>query len=339
MDLKANLLLNKMPKDTDLHEVGRLLQGYVNKWLNFDQHPQDAIIEVGRGTYPNDIRVSVTSVAAEVARLIERPKGPLYCISDLHMGDQGPRDNFNGREKQLMSLLDMVESNGGRLIICGDLFELWQSNISKVITKRLWLLDRLAKMGAIYVLGNHDADLLHFIGPQWLAKAHPLFKMMRTEHRETIGGKDFIFVHGHAADPYCAGDTPGLGRITAIYSGLAEDKNGGPMLDKYRTVEQKVVGRLEKLVSLWGRLRGRPDRNTEINRKLRDLYIPMFSPQRQVVVCGHTHFPGRIGQWHYNCGTWAERVNSFVKIYPEGLVSVLDWADQRAEVNFTQLPY
>ena len=261
----------------------------------------------------------------------------LYCISDLHLGDGGPRDNFavNGHEKALMSFLDMVQDNKGRLIICGDLFELWQSNISKVVTKRIWLLDRLAAMGAIYVLGNHDSDLLYFIEPGWLANAHPFFKTMRREHRETIGGKDFIFVHGHAADPYCAGDTPGLGRITAIYSGLAEDKNGGPMLDKYRTVEQKVVGRLEKLVSLWGRLRGKPDRNTEINRKLRELYSG-------VVVSGHTHFPGRIGDWHYNCGTWAERVNSFVKIDADGSVSVLDWLGwtrRQSDANLTQLPY
>lgn len=266
----------------------------------------------------------------------------LYVISDLHAGDGDARDNFAVTgEKALMSFLDMVQDNKGRLIICGDLFELWQSNISKVITKRIWLLDRLAAMGAIYVLGNHDSDLLYFTDG-WLK--HPFFRTMCREHRETIGGKDFIFVHGHAADPYCAGDTPGLGRITAIYSGLAEDKNGGPMLDKYRTVEQKVVGRLEKLVSLWGRLRGRPDRNTEINRKLRDLYIPMFSPQRQVVVCGHTHFPGRIGQWHYNCGTWAERVNSFVRIDSDGRVSVNDWActppsGLASRPNTTELPY
>ena len=42
-------------------------------------------------------------------------------------------------KKQLRSFLDFVEDNHGRLVICGDLFELWQSNISKVLTKRIWL--------------------------------------------------------------------------------------------------------------------------------------------------------------------------------------------------------
>lgn len=265
----------------------------------------------------------------------------VYVISDLHMGDGGPRDNFGyGRhENDLLSFLDMVDDTNGLLVICGDLFELWQSNISKVLTKRVYLLDRLAAMGAVYILGNHDADLLHFGsdnlqggGRQWLS--HPFFRTMRTSLTLNVGGKLFHFVHGHETDPYCAGDTPGLGRITAIYSGLEEDKNGSPMLDKYRTVEDKVVGRLEKLVSLWGRLRGKPDRFTGMNRAL-TLYLRQGA---DVVVCGHTHFPGHIGDWHFNTGTWAERTNSYVVINENGKAGVFDWANGRATPNPKELP-
>jgi len=265
---------------------------------------------------------------------------PTYCISDLHMGDGGPRDNFayGTHEKELSSFLDMVEQSGSRLVICGDLFELWQSNISKVLTKRVRLLDRLDRMKAIYVLGNHDADLRYFMAGdrEWLN--HPFFRRMADSFSQVIGPRRFHFTHGHFADPYCAGDTPGLGRITAIYSGLAEDRNGGPMLDKYRTVEDKVVGRLEKLVSLWNRLRGKPDRFTEINRNLRDWREGKGGTVYDVVVCGHTHFPGRIGGWHYNSGTWAERTNSFVRIDDDGTAGVFDWTNGRAIPNETELP-
>lgn len=264
----------------------------------------------------------------------------VYAISDLHMGDGGPRDNFafGSHEKDLLAFLDMVEDNGGRLVICGDFFELWQSNISKVITKRVYLLDRLAKMGAIYVLGNHDADLLYFMAHDngcRVSLTHPFFTRMTDRLTLPINGRLFHFIHGHQADPYCAGDTPGLGRITAIYSGLAEDRHGSPMLDKYRTVEDRVVGRLERLVSLWNRLWGKPDRFTAINRALQ----PFCQPGAvDVVVCGHTHFPGRIGDWHYNTGTWAERVNSFVRIDHDGTTGVFDWANGRATPNLTELP-
>jgi len=264
---------------------------------------------------------------------------PFYAISDLHLGDGGPRDNFacGTHEKELLSFLDMVEAVHGRLVICGDLFELWQSNISKVITKRVWLLDRLDRMKAIYVLGNHDADLRYFTfgEREWLN--HPFFRRMTDSFSQVIGGRQFYFTHGHVADPYCAGDTPGLGRITAIYSGLAEDRNGGPMLDKYRTVEDKAVGRLEKLVSLWDRLRGNPDRFTAINRRLRQLLVQPVDSY-DVVVCGHTHFPGRIGDWHYNTGTWAERVNSFVCIAHDGTVGVFDWKNSQPIANTIELP-
>ncbi len=99
----------------------------------------------------------------------------VYAISDLHMGDGGPRDNFayGDREDRIQLFLDFVEDNHGRLVICGDLFELWQSNVSKVLTKRMWLLDRLARMEAVYVLGNHDADLRYFVGQQHTWLGHP----------------------------------------------------------------------------------------------------------------------------------------------------------------------
>jgi len=176
--------------------------------------------------------------------------------------------------------------------------------------------------------------LLYFEGNgrQWLN--HPFFRTMQDSLTLNINGRPFHFIHGHQADPYCARDTPGLGRITAIYSGLAEDKHGGPMLNKYRTVEDKVVGRLEKLVSLWNRMRGKPDRFTEIDRRLRDIR----DAEAAVVICGHTHFPGRIGEWHYNTGTWAERTNSFVCIDEKGTAGVFDWMNGRATANPTELP-
>ena len=265
----------------------------------------------------------------------------IYVVSDLHMGDGGPRDNFayGSHEKDFLTFLDMVEDNHGRLVICGDLFELWQSNISKVITKRVWLLDRLSRMEATYVLGNHDADLRYFMSDErerlWLN--HPFFRRMTNSFSRVVGGRRFHFTHGHVADPYCSSDTPGLGRITAIYSGLCEDKNGGPMLDKYRTVEDKAVGRLERLVSLWDRLRGKPDRFTAINRRLHKLLVEPAGGY-DVIVCGHTHFPGHIGEWHYNSGTWAERTNSFVYVSEKGAVGVFDWANKTATPNMTTLP-
>jgi UDP-2,3-diacylglucosamine pyrophosphatase LpxH len=324
MKLQAQVTIENWPDDIGSDIVQQTLHSAVCEWLDYDIHPEDLTVTMSNVYVPQSAPVAPAA-----------PTTPLYAISDLHFGDGGPRDNFayGDHEKQLASFLDMVEDQRGQLVICGDLFELWQSNISRCLTKRVGILDRLARMGAIYILGNHDADLRYFIDSDWLT--HPFFRTMCESYSTVIGDQQFHFIHGHSVDPYCAGDTPGIGRLTAIYSGLAEDKNGSPMLDKYRTVEDKVVGRLEKIVSLWERLCGKPDRFTALNRALLGI-----AGREKVIVCGHTHRPGHVGTL-YNTGTWAERVNSFVRIDPNGSASVYDWdfkATDRATLNTTVLP-
>lgn len=300
MNIEANVLLVDVPQDTDLEGVAQTLRGAVNEEF-----------------YPEYTKTPPqVSVAAVSFKSIERP---IFCISDLHLGDGGSRDNFlPEKEKQLLAFLDYVEEQHGELLILGDLFEMWQANWSRIFTTRERLLDRFAAMGATYILGNHDADLYYFQGTPWLN--HPLFRNMVDEARRTIRGRSFQFCHGHQADEYCSALNPGWGRITAIYTGLKEDRHGGPMLDKYRTVEQKYLGPLEWTVSLLKRLCGKPDRFTEINQLLLRKFTADY------IIFGHTHFAGHVqqdGRYLYNTGTWAERTNSFVRIDQD--VSVWDW--------------
>ena len=303
MNIEANVLLKNVPLDTDVEGVTQTLQSVVNEWF-FPEYTK---------TQP---QVTVTKSLASV--LVERL---IYCISDLHLGDGGPRDNFlPEKEKQLLAFLDHVEAQHGELLILGDLFELWQANWSRVFTYRKHLLDRFAAMGATYILGNHDADLYYFQGTSWIN--HPLFKGMVSAVCRRIGDKKFYFCHGHVADEYCASLHPGLGRITAIYTGLREDRHGGPMLDKYRTVEQRSISRMERLVSVFKLFSGKKDRFTEINQLLLEK-VP-----GDVVVFGHTHTAGSVkqgGRALFNCGTWAERINSFVCVDPRGTINVFDW--------------
>jgi len=331
MDLQATVVLKAMPEDTDLDVVEHTLRGGVCEWLDFDRHPDDLSVSVGHLPQPQ-----TGAFDAEPQSKLTEPRAsrcPIYCVSDLHLGDGGPRDNFavGDRMKQFLAFLDYVEERDGRLILLGDLFEFWQANLSRVVVRHLGLLDRLAEMGARYVLGNHDADLLDFCGTDMLR--HPFFDRMVPAHEETINGQRFKFVHGHQADPYCAGDTPGKGRIAAIYSGIWEDRHGSPWINKYRTVEEATVGRVERLLSLIYRLLGRSDRFREMNQRLRVIY-----QDYDVIVSGHTHRAGAIRPWLYNTGTWAERANSFVCINAQGVATVFNWKNGRAVPNKTELP-
>ncbi len=172
-------------------------------------------------------------------------KKDIFVISDLHMGDSGPRDNFavGDKEKQLDLFLDFVTKENGELIIVGDLFEFWQASLGKVLVKRRNLIDRLGDMGATFVVGNHDVDLEALIGSDILS--HPFFRKMTVRFLRDIGKKKFMFMHGHEVDPYNKGDTPGWGRIAAIFAGIAEDKIGSPLLHEGLT-SKKVLSKMPR---------------------------------------------------------------------------------------------
>jgi len=281
---------------------------------------------------------------------------PIFVISDLHIGDGGVRDNFplNNREEELAAFLDYVAGRRGELIILGDLFEFWQMNLSRVVMKRMPLLDRLAAMNATYVLGNHDADLDGFIGTGFLS--HPLFQRMCGPFLREIGGKRFKFMHGHEVDPVNNGDEPGKGRIFCIVAGQVEDRNKSPVYPNGDYVEDDLEKIGEDLLGPWTAFASwisrllhcgglgmakehltpaqNPDRAKEV--------LSMYQQDRKdngydVLIAGHTHQPGRIGNWYFNSGTWARKANSFVEIASSGYSAVFDWIDGRPVPNNTVL--
>src|SRR5262252_4197350 len=161
---------------------------------------------------------------------VSRASSDIFVISDLHLGDGGSRDDFEAGNKtpRLHSFVDYVGSEGGELFILGDLFELWQMNLSKLFVKRRELLDHFSRLNVTFVPGNHDIDLSHFIDADFLA--HPFFRRMRAPFCRELGGKRFRFLHGHETDPFNASEDPGFGRMLAIFSGVFEDENGSPLL-------------------------------------------------------------------------------------------------------------
>ena len=44
-----------------------------------------------------------------------------------------------------------------------------------------------------------------------------------------------------------------------------------------------------------------------------------------VVVYGHTHEPGHIGDYHFNTGSWARTNDTFVRIEEDGRTAVWEW--------------
>ena len=260
---------------------------------------------------------------------------PIFCVSDLHLCDRGYRDNFavEGREARFHEFLDFVQGLGGHLYILGDLFDWWQVNLGNSITTYSPLIDRLGAMGARWIVGNHDNALVALIGSR-LMPDHPFFRRSCRAFEETIGGRRFAFLHGHESDPYCRDMNPGTGEITAIISGLLEDRNRGPFDHRRHAVEDQFVGTLENALTLWRKLtlqHGRLDEMLDGVEKYRT------ERGAETVVYGHTHEPGRIGNYHFNTGCWARTNDTFVHIEDDGTAGLWEWLPGKRAVAFERL--
>jgi len=265
------------------------------------------------------------------------------------MGDGGPRDNFaaDDKEQQFSLFLDYVETQRAELFILGDLFEFWQSNIGRVLIFRMPLLERFARMGVIYVVGNHDADLEDLVGTKLLN--HPFFDRMSGPFSRQIGQRTFRFMHGHEVDPFNRDGTPRWGRILSILAGIIEDRKGSPLLSAGGLTEKTLLRISRSFMWMWNNSvnwfeKGRAD---EPHHSVSESLTPAQEPGRvkgilslyqkdlrqkgyDCLVAGHTHRAGMVGGWYANSGCWVGLRNNFLRITPDGAVQVWEWKSSQA---------
>jgi UDP-2,3-diacylglucosamine pyrophosphatase LpxH/uncharacterized membrane protein HdeD (DUF308 family) len=279
---------------------------------------------------------------------MDRSSRDIFVISDLHLGDGGLRDKFESANKtrQLHAFLDHVGAEAGELFILGDLFELWQMNLSLLLVKRRELLDHFALLDVTYVPGNHDIDLAHFEGTDFIL--HPFFQRMRKPFIREVGGKRYAFSHGHETDPFNAGDDPGFGRMLAIFAALFEQQKGSPLLAGGEVVGDVLEQFGESMLTIWkvaaAAVARRAPGPTNREAGPKSAPTPAQDPDRllehvagvraalergayDVTVLGHTHKPGRIGGWYFNSGTWVGSRNAYLRISPDGAIRYHEWKD------------
>ena len=250
----------------------------------------------------------------------------IYCISDLHLGDKGPRDNFFARgEDRLYSFLEYVYEQRGELIILGDLFEWWQTNLSTSVLAYRELIDNLGGLGATWVLGNHDNALEGFRGTL-LMPHHPLFRSCVGGFARVVGGRKIAFAHGHEGDPTCADPNPGIGALTAIMSAMLEDRNKGPNKGGH-AVEDQFIGALEWPLNLWRSVANRASRRKEL---LNGMEQYRKDQRCDAVLCGHTHEAGQLGNY-YNTGCWCRDLDTFARVNDGGQINIFEWTGTEAK--------
>lgn len=246
----------------------------------------------------------------------------------------------HNKEVMLHRFLDWVETQGGQLLILGDLLELWRFDIEEIVTYWEPLFDRLNDLGTKIIPGNHDP--LNPDDPT-MTHLHPAFQNVVHSYVQRIGEQRFCFMHGHEVDPFIPQRLDIWGQRLGAWAGWLEFNS-----DLCLTVCDPVVDVLlelgEQAVHCWQWITRNVNHRLHdelaflscsgLNRFKRGLrsrkMLSRFCQQRDhgdydVAVVGHTHRAGSFNQWYFNSGSWTKQVPNFLKIWPDGHVEVFDW--------------
>ena len=243
----------------------------------------------------------------------------------------------DGREVLLDGFLDYVRAQNGQLVILGDFLELLRYPLDSIIARRGGLLDRLAAMKALYVPGNHDADVLSLVDSG--APPHPFFAGMRGTFTQPIGTRRFRFMHGHEIDPFVNAGWKNVGRMIGAVTYRFELRRESSLLrrdpslwtsDHALRLHRRVRCRMTRALRE-GRVRMSAEKVRVLTRQIRTQHMMMnYSWDRaddlyDVAIAGHTHYAAAFGGWFFNSGSWTGRTNNFLHISPAGQVDLLDW--------------
>lgn len=271
---------------------------------------------------------------------------PLYVVSDLHLGDGSSSFARQGKDTLFLHFLDHIEREGGQLILLGDLLELWRFSLDAVIEQWHGLLDRLLQLQAVYIPGNHDAQVAD---PQ-TAHSHPLFSRVMAPFTMTLGDRRLRFMHGHELDPFIEKrlhENPLYMRCFHTLFDLRECIHWFGS----ESLADLGLGASELLLRCWHWLTRVSDHvmhpelllQTSRTRLCHLRTQKMLSRYRyhrdeaayDVAIVGHTHRVGRFAGWYYNSGCWVKPYNSFLKIHPDAFVEVFEWSGYRPRTNQT----
>jgi metallophosphoesterase superfamily enzyme len=134
-----------------------------------------------------------------------RGDGSYLLLSDLHLGDGTPSDQFGRKDEALLAMLDQRADRVDAVILAGDVFDAFQAltadRIAAAHPRVIEGLEALARrMPLHHVMGNHDH-------PEFVRRLLPSARPCRAAHL----GDEALVIHGHEFDHYM-GQSPLSGR-------------------------------------------------------------------------------------------------------------------------------
>ncbi|NQT00303.1 MAG: metallophosphoesterase [Candidatus Omnitrophica bacterium] len=234
-------------------------------------------------------------------------------ISDLHLGDGSRTDDFH-RDREFLEFLEFVEDQAQELIILGDLFELWQADMDRVLFRHSEIINKLLKLkGKVkltFCIGNHDyVPFIRFVNST---------ETICLEYRDSEAG--LVAEHGHKYDifnryknPLGAIKWPSGKHLSLFVASL--EKLIHPDVDIWA---QKALAGLDDFLhqAILVRNRVTPASKEYLKRgghfgEFEQAVSNHFNSGARIVVFGHIHkcqLEKVSGGIYANCGAWVDDV-------------------------------
>jgi len=253
----------------------------------------------------------------------------IIVVSDVHLSEK-PEDKTVERDDReflefLNHLKDDLLSDGGDLVILGDLIDFWRRDFAKALMEMEDVISVLVSfkddVKVHYVVGNHDYYMLKL--KETFVEGFP-FENVAECVRLSDGEENFFFTHGYQlevlANPYyksltsykcfaenlcLAGDDTG-NAASEFWDTIQRSKS---ILENLRRVPSDLSGALKSMMVGPGeRLCGRHEAVLTIDNlaksKSRTVYLGMGIDE--FLIYGHTHMPfydeehrvANVGSWN-----------------------------------------
>ncbi len=262
----------------------------------------------------------------------------IISVSDVHLGEDGYRDQDDQFSKFLDFVRDDALKNGGHLVLLGDIFDFWRKDSAEILEKYGGIIKKLFDypdtIEIHYIIGNHDFYMSEV--PKYFGE-NP-FKSFGS----TICIKDrytFRFIHGYQlevmANPYTKDMNlyESLARRLSYHSGLTGNIASG-VWHAICTLTKDEGDYLSSMVKdPSARLNGKNNAENKVTMlaKSGGRGLLLGSPFDWLVY-GHTHNPFIDPESRtVNTGSWgrssSQKTMSYLKI-DRGTPELIEWENE-----------
>jgi len=239
----------------------------------------------------------------------------IFIISDAHVGAQSAEVEAK-KSARLISFFKFLQTQPGRLVICGDLFDFWFEYRYAVPGRHFHVLAQLSELVRSgkeidYIAGNHDFWLNSFMERELGLRLHA------DDLELSQNGKKIYFCHGD-----------GLLRQDRGYRALKKVLRHPWSIFLYRWVHPDIGVPLALHFSQLSRKAEKPAALKK-DDDYRAFAFAKIDQGYDVVVLGHTHLAACVAHgpgWYVNAGNWMD-VFSYAVI-EAGKPSLFQWNGQ-----------